>query len=156
MIEFVYVFCGLILPAFYIPQIIKLSKDQTKLAGYSIGKAISQFLLRIPALIFTIFIIKHPLMNLVVVLDVLGRGIELGVALIAMRRQGVSIKSIALGWLRAMHPIAFGWRRFAAMAVASGSLAVFVAHAIENTEETTPAPTYAVPEPGTGGFLDSQ
>lgn len=156
MIEFIYVFCGLLLPAFYIPQILRVAKDQSKLAGYSLGKSVSQLILRIPALIFAVFIIEHPLMNLVVGLDVLGRAIELGVAFWSMQRQGVSIGAITSSWATNLHPLSVGWRRLASGAVACGCLAVFVSHAIDDDRPRAHSDSTHKVVPSTGGYLDSQ
>lgn len=159
MIEFLYVFCGLALPFFYAPQIVRLARDQTKLAGYSLSKSVTQFALRLPALFFVVTVVQNPLMNLVVGLDVLGRAVELGVALWSTKRQGVSLRSIGAGWLANIHPLSAGWRRVAAIGVACGSLAVFVSHAIDDTrhmknESHQNGQTQHFPD--TGGFLDSQ
>lgn len=156
MIEFIYVFCGLALPFFYAPQIIRLARDQTKLAGYSVGKSAIQFSLRIPALIFALFVVQHPLMNLVVGLDVAGRAIELGVALHSMHRQGVSLQSIASGWMDNIHPSSVGWKRLATAVAASASLAVFVSHAIEDDNQFASGEIPFKLVPTTGGYLDSR
>lgn len=132
MIEFVYVFCGLVLPAFYIPQILKLTRDNSRLAGFSLGKAVSQLILRVPALVFAVFVVKHPLMNLVVGLDVIGRSIELGVALFSLKRQGMCWRAMAYDWLSKFHPQELGWKRLAYLFIGSGGVAAFVAHAIDH------------------------
>lgn len=93
MIEIVYLVSGLILPAFYIPQIIKLYRDESGLASYSIAKSAAQLFLRLPALAFSLFVVKSDYMNAVLAADVVGRVVEFGVAMLALRRQRFSAAS---------------------------------------------------------------
>jgi len=139
LIEFLYVFSGLMLPAFYLPQILKLARDQTGLAGYSLGKATSQLLLRLPALVFVVAVVQNPLMNLVVSMDVLGRGVELVTALTSLRRQGLCIKGIARGWLASLRPSATGWPRFVGTVVGVAVLAAIVSNQTDHEAEAKTA-----------------
>ena len=90
MIGLLYVASGLLLPLFYAPQILRLRRDATKLDSYSLSKAVAQFLLRIPALLFAIAVVRNDLMIFVVALDLVGRFTEVAVALSSLRRQGYS------------------------------------------------------------------
>lgn len=147
MIEFLYVFSGLVLPAFYLPQILKLARDQTGLAGYSLGKATSQLLLRLPALVFVVTVVQNPLMNLVVSMDVLGRGVELVTAIASLRRQGVCVKGIARGWLASLRPSATGWPRFVGTVVGVAVLAAIVSNQTDHEAEAKPMVETPQPRP---------
>ena len=91
MIDALYVVSGLLLPLFYLPQILRLLADQTDLASYSVSKAAIQLLLRMPALAFAVFTVDNDLMTLVLTLDLLGRAAEVAAAYRAMRRQGADV-----------------------------------------------------------------
>ena len=90
MIGLLYVASGLLLPLFYAPQILRLRRDATKLDSYSLSKAAAQVLLRIPALLFAIAVVRNDLMIFVVALDLVGRFTEVVVALSSLRKQGCS------------------------------------------------------------------
>ena len=162
MVELLYFASGLILPAFYVPQIVRLLRDDTGLAGYSIGKSASQFALRWPALLFSILVVKNDLMTLVVALDALGRTIELGSAIWSLRRQKRSVVAIAKGWameLWGFRPSRLGWRRYMAILAATSLFATLVSHALvtQSNREQSPnlrAPLATEPATTTGGYLD--
>lgn len=112
MIEIAYLISGLILPLFYLPQIFKLRQDKSLLASYSMSKSAAQFILRLPTLAFAYVIVGSPFMNIVLTADVIGRGIELIMAVRAMDRQGASAKAtfermFAVPFIRAV------WREMA-------------------------------------------
>lgn len=94
-IEYLYLISGVILPLFYVPQILRFGHDTTQLASYSLSKAACQFLLRVPALLFAVLVVQNGFMNFVLGLDLLGRAIELATAVTALRRQGVPAGDIA-------------------------------------------------------------
>lgn len=78
---------GLILPLFYIPQIQKLRRDHSGLAAYSLRKAIAQLALRGVGMVYIVVVNQDPFIVLVIAADVLGRSIELAVAITALRQQ---------------------------------------------------------------------
>lgn len=88
MISLLYVASGLLLPLFYAPQILRLRCDATKLGSYSLSKAAAQLLLRVPALLFAIAVVRNDLMIFVLALDLAGRSADVAVALGSLRRQG--------------------------------------------------------------------
>lgn len=94
-VEFMYLGSGLLLPLFYVPQIVKLWNDDTRLGSYSLSKATAQLLLRLPALAFAVLIVNHAYMTVVLTMDVLGRLVEFLVAIRALRKQGVSLREVA-------------------------------------------------------------
>ena len=87
MMDWLYLATGLTLPLFYIPQILKLLRDHTKLAAYSMTKAIAQLLLRAVGLLYVFTVNLDPNIMIVIGADVLGRSIELAVAINAMHKQ---------------------------------------------------------------------
>lgn len=95
VVEFLYLGSGLLLPVFYVPQIVKLWNDDTRLGSYSLSKATAQLLLRLPALAFALFIVNHTFMTVVLTTDVIGRFIEFLVAIRSLRKQGVSVREVA-------------------------------------------------------------
>ena len=97
MIELLYLASGLMLPLFYVPQILKIQSDNTLLEAYSISKALIQLLLRFPSLLFACVIVDNFFMNTVLLADILGRAIELVSAYSSLKRQGVGSKEI---WMR--------------------------------------------------------
>jgi hypothetical protein len=107
-IEFLYLASGVALPVFYFPQITKFATDETLLASYSLSKSLAQFLLRVPTLLFALVIVSNPFMNMVLALDLCGRGIELASACVSLRRQRCSWTAIARRalHLRPRHPCA--------------------------------------------------
>ena len=88
MISSLYVASGLLLPIFYEPQILRLWRDATKLGSFSLSKAVAQLLLRFPALLFSIVVVRNDLMIFVLALDLAGRSVEVAVALGSLRKQG--------------------------------------------------------------------
>ena len=95
MIETLYLISGLILPLFYGPQVSRLLKDESRLESFSLLKSLSQLILRLPALLFAFMVIHSPYMNIVLSADVLGRLMEFVVAIISLRRQGLSYADIS-------------------------------------------------------------
>lgn len=93
-IENLYLLSGLLLPAFYLPQILRLLRDQSKLEGYSLSKATAQLLLRLPVLPFAFFVVGNTVMNIVCVADVSARLFELCVSIHALKRQKVDSRKI--------------------------------------------------------------
>jgi hypothetical protein len=94
LIEYLYLISGVVLPLFYLPQILRFRNDRTELASYSLSKAMCQFLLRIPALLFAIFVVQNGFMNFVLGLDLLGRAAELAMAANCLRRQGLTGRDV--------------------------------------------------------------
>ena len=94
-VEIAYLASGVLLPVFYLPQILKLWRDKTRLGSYSLSKATAQLVLRLPVLVFAVVVVKHDYMTMVVTGDVLGRVVELAVALRALRHQGVPADEVA-------------------------------------------------------------
>jgi hypothetical protein len=88
LIEILYLVSGMLLPLFYLPQILRLQNDATKLASFSLLKAVTQLFLRLPVLLFSYVIVGNVFMNVVVTADVLGRAIECLAACRSLRRQG--------------------------------------------------------------------
>jgi hypothetical protein len=93
-IEMLYVASGLLLPLFYAPQILLCWRDHTLLASYSLTKAFWQLLLRLPVLFFSYLVVDHTAMNIVVTADVLARCLELGCAVLSLRRQGLAGRQV--------------------------------------------------------------
>ena len=101
LIEPLYLVTGLLLPLFYFPQIKKLYVDDTGLSSYSTSKAGAQLLLRVPALIFAVFVVNSNYMIVVLTFDLLGRLVEFVVAIHALRRQGLPVAPRIFGGLLA-------------------------------------------------------
>ena len=99
LIELVYVAAGIALPLYYVPQIQRCLADQTRLASYSLSKSAVQVALRLLMLPFIVGV-GNATMVTIVVLDLVGRGAELGSAVFALRRQSQSWRSIGA---RAVH-----------------------------------------------------
>lgn len=93
MTETVYVFAGILLPAYYLPQMAKCAADKTRLAAYSMSKASSQLALRMAMLPF-VFGIGNLTMTCVVALDFAGRASEFAIAVWSLSRQGVKPREI--------------------------------------------------------------
>lgn len=91
--ETVYVLAGILLPAYYVPQMLKCAADDTRLAAYSMSKAASQLALRMAMLPF-VFGIGNPTMTCVVALDFAGRASEFAVAVWSLSRQGLRPREI--------------------------------------------------------------
>lgn len=87
VIAWAYLVSGLVLPLFYLPQILRFRTDRTRLASYSMSKSVAQFLLRGPTLVFALVVVQHDFMTFVLSLDLLGRAAELWAAVAALRRQ---------------------------------------------------------------------
>ena len=68
-IEIAYLLTGLILPVFYIPQIVRLLRDSTGIASYSLYKASWQFMLRLPNLVFVVVVVQNRFMLVMLVAD---------------------------------------------------------------------------------------
>jgi len=90
LVSALYICSGLLLPLFYIPQILRLWRDRTLLGSYSLCKASAQLVLRVPALLFAISVVHSDLMIFVLTLDLIGRFAEVLVAMASLRRQGGS------------------------------------------------------------------
>jgi hypothetical protein len=86
-IEALYLVTGMFLPIFYMPQIIQLYQDTTRLSSYSFSKATAQLILRLPALAFSAFVVQSPYMNIVLTFDVVGRLAEWVTAIYSMKKQ---------------------------------------------------------------------
>lgn len=102
MIELVYILSGVVLPVFYGPQVIRLLKDRSNLASYSLSKSVIQLALRFPALVFGVLVVSSPAFVFCVALDLLGRVCECSAAILALSRQGNSTFEI----LSRMNPFA--------------------------------------------------
>jgi hypothetical protein len=91
--ETVYVVAGILLPAYYLPQMLTCAVDETRLAAYSMSKAASQLALRMAMLPF-VFGIGNLTMTCVVALDFAGRASEFAIAVWSLSRQGVTPREI--------------------------------------------------------------
>jgi hypothetical protein len=91
--EWVYVVAGTLLPAYYLPQMLKCAIDETQLAAYSMSKAACQLVLRMAMLPF-VFGIGNLTMTCVVSLDFAGRACEFSIAVWSLLRQGVPVRTI--------------------------------------------------------------
>lgn len=91
--ETVYVFAGILLPAYYLPQMLKCAVDETRLAAYSMSKAAAQLALRMAMLPF-VFGIGNLTMTCVVALDFAGRATEFAIAVWSLSRQGATPREI--------------------------------------------------------------
>ncbi|MEJ8837751.1 hypothetical protein [Ramlibacter sp. AN1133] len=96
IINGLYLVSGAVLPLFYLPQILRFRRDQTLLASYSLSKAACQLLLRMPALLFALFIVHNMFMNVVLSLDLAGRCLELVAAVTSLRVQGLPWNRVVL------------------------------------------------------------
>lgn len=105
-IEYSYLIGGLVLPIFYLPQILRLLRDDSLASSFSLSKAFWQLLLRSPTLPFAIWVVNNNFMTVVLTFDLLGRCAELATALYALRRQGVTWDAALLRML----PFALGQR----------------------------------------------
>jgi hypothetical protein len=91
--ETVYVVAGILLPAYYLPQMLTCAVDETRLAAYSMSKAASQLALRMAMLPF-VFGIGNLTMTCVVALDFAGRASEFAIAVWSLSRQGATPREI--------------------------------------------------------------
>ncbi len=91
--EAVYVGAGILLPAYYLPQMLKCAVDETRLAAYSMSKAASQLALRMAMLPF-VFGFDNLTMTCVVALDFGGRASEFAIAVWSLSRQGATTREI--------------------------------------------------------------
>lgn len=105
VIQVVYVAAGLLLPLYYVPQVLKCWRDDTQLAAYSLGKSGTQLLLRTLMLPF-VYGVGDPTMSFIVSLDFAGRAAEYVAAVMALRRQSNTWRNIAQRSL----PLS-GWRK---------------------------------------------
>ena len=94
-VETTYVVAGVLLPLFYLPQVVRCMRDDTGLVSYSLRKAGVQFTLRLLMMPF-ILGIGNLTMTVVVSLDLLGRATELLAAITSLRAQGFGWRQIAL------------------------------------------------------------
>lgn len=93
LITLTYIAAGMILPLYYVPQILRLAKDDSGLESYSMSKSATQTTLRVAMMPF-VFGVGNMTMTFIVCLDLLGRLIELGTAVSALRRQGFAWRRI--------------------------------------------------------------
>lgn len=103
IVEVVYLASGLVLPIFYLPQIVKLYGDSTRLASYSLSKAFAQFLLRLPTLVFALMVVDNTFMSIVLIADLMGRAVELGMAIWSLSMQQMTWREIGgrlCSWFR--------------------------------------------------------
>lgn len=103
--QVVYVTAGLLLPLYYVPQVLKCWRDDTQLAAYSLGKSGTQLLLRTLMLPF-VYGVGDATMSFIVSLDFAGRAAEYVAAVLALRRQASTWRHIAQRSL----PLS-GWRQ---------------------------------------------
>lgn len=94
IIEWVYLSAGVLLPLFYVPQMVRCLRDETGLGSYSLRKAGVQLMLRILMMPF-ILSFSDLTMTVVVSLDLLGRATELLAAITSLRAQGFGWQLIA-------------------------------------------------------------
>lgn len=102
--QVIYVAAGLLLPLYYVPQVLKCWRDDTQLAAYSLGKSGTQLLLRTLMLPF-VYGVGDATMSFIVSLDFAGRAAEYVAAVLALRRQASTWRHIA----RRSLPLR-GWR----------------------------------------------
>ncbi len=98
--EGIYVVSGLILAAYYAPQILACATDRTGLVAYSLSKAFVQLLCRGAMLPWVWITVDSTVMLVIQGLDFTLRGAEFAAAVSALRRQGWGWRRIGL---RATH-----------------------------------------------------
>lgn len=91
----IYVMAGLILPVFYIPQILHCVRDNTGLHAFSMSKSTFQLLLRLSMLPFLLQVNNTVILS-IALFDIFGRIAEFSVSIGSLRRQKWSWSSIAL------------------------------------------------------------
>lgn len=112
LISFAYIAAGIILPMYYVPQVMRLLTDNSGLNSYSMSKSSSQTLLRLVMMPFVIGV-GNDTMTCIVALDMFGRLAELSAAVHSLRRQKFGWKAI----LRLARPVAIPTLRFKSRSV---------------------------------------
>lgn len=107
-----YITAGIILPMYYVPQVVRLLSDDSGLTSYSMSKSATQTSLRIIMMPFVVGV-GNPTMTCIVALDLAGRLAELSAAVHSLRRQQQSWGSI----LRLCRPVALPRLRLKALGV---------------------------------------
>ena len=81
-----YLMAGLILPVFYVPQILHCIRDDTGLHAFSMSKSLCQLILRLVMLPFLLRV-DNSVIIVIALFDIAGRLTEFSFALHALRRQ---------------------------------------------------------------------
>lgn len=89
-----YLLAGVIMPIFYVPQILSCIRDSTGLKSFSVSKSMCQLLLRVAMLPFLVLVENHVILG-IALFDIAGRVTEFVVAIGALRRQKWSWGRIA-------------------------------------------------------------
>lgn len=72
-IKFIYLWAGGLIAVFYVPQIIRLVKDNTGASAISVSAWLGWSILRIPALIYSVLVPQDWVMLFVTLMDITGR-----------------------------------------------------------------------------------
>lgn len=89
-----YLLAGIIMPIFYLPQILSCIRDSTGLKSFSVSKSMCQLLLRVAMLPFLV-IVDNPIILGIALFDIAGRVTEFVVAIGSLRRQKWTWRRIA-------------------------------------------------------------
>lgn len=81
-----YLMAGMIMPVFYLPQILHCIRDETGLKAFSMSKSLCQLLLRL-AMVGFLVEVGNPMILFIALFDLFGRITEFSFALRALRRQ---------------------------------------------------------------------
>lgn len=86
--ETLYVIGGLVLAAYYLPQLRTFSADTDGLKAYSLPKAVVQLACRAAMMPFVWLTVESPTMLVLQGMDLALRAVEVQMALATLRRQG--------------------------------------------------------------------
>lgn len=137
--EIVYVAAGVALPAYYLPQMAKCARDNTRLASYSMSKAGTQLVLRLAMLPF-VFGVGNITMTCVVSLDFAGRLAEFAIAVASLHRQGMTWRQVG----QRCRPLG---RRDPNDPLAAAAASIDAPAPPTTSTSETPAPQAAIDEP---------
>lgn len=85
-----YVVAGIVLSAFYVPQIIVLLRDRTHCRAYSLSKGVAQLLARAAMMPLVFAAVDSTTILVMQSIDVALRATEVGVAIWSIRSQSVA------------------------------------------------------------------
>ena len=89
----IYLATGLVLPMFYIQQVVVCMRDQSRLHAFSMSKATTQLLLRLSMIPFLLTIDSREILC-IALLDLIARFAEVFAAISSLRRQEVTFDEI--------------------------------------------------------------
>lgn len=101
-----YLMAGMILPVFYLPQILHCIRDNTQLHAFSMSKSLSQLILRLAMLPFLLHV-DNSVIIAIAMFDLTGRITEFSFAVHSLRRQRCSWSSISQRLSPAMPVLSF-------------------------------------------------